>query len=1071
MLQYLVPEFHAPSHALRALNLQAEKKVLSMLKPGLYEQIISRKLSSELSNISDECKETEKIDTAEAPLALSEYVARALRSTLETMPGNMEEQVTLVNRILAMLAEKREDLLDTGVDPRAEVLLQVLSEKDPLLITRRASLPLPRPETSMASSSLFTGSAHEPKMFSELQKEIASADRIDMLVSFVKWSGLRLIMDALRDFTQRGGLLRVITTSYMGATEIKAVEELAALPNAEVRISYDTKRTRLHAKAYLFERETGFTTAYVGSSNLSNAAMSNGLEWNLKLTAMDQPDTLRKIRAAFDSYWNAEEFEPYGEASYTRLAEALKGEKWRGERHAFLFDIRPYPYQQAILDQIRADREVRGFYRNLLVAATGTGKTVIAALDYRTWRREHPKSANRLLFIAHREEILKQSLATFQGVLRDENFGDLWVGSYRALRLDHLFISVQTMNSQSLWTRLNPDYYDYIIIDETHHASAESYAEAIRHFRPQVLLGLTATPERMDGKSILGFFDNHISAEIRLPEAIERKLLCPFQYFGVSDTVDLDSLKWSRGGYDRTALSNIYTISGAVAERRAEHVRNSLIRYASDMDDVRALGFCVSVEHAHFMADYFNRAGTPAIALDGKSSDEQRHSAQDRLVKGQIRIIFVVDLYNEGVDIPEVNTVLFLRPTESLTIFLQQLGRGLRLSDGKDCLTVLDFIGAANRRYNFEEKFRALLSDTRHSVKEEIQRGFLSAPRGCYIQLEKKASEVVLRNISQSLRGHGELISRIRTLMEDTGTAPTLAGFLDAYHMSPLEVYRKTSFSRLCVEAGVRADFTEPMEEKLSRVFYRFASFDSRRWISFLLDVLPRLDNVDFGRLPPLEQRMLRMFYATIWDDYAEDLDSDSVLERLYDLADSPVMLGELCELLAYQFRRIDFVDSTTDLGFECPLDVHCTYTRNQLLAAMDYSQFSNMREGVKYLPEKKIDIFLITLNKSDRDYSPTTMYEDYAVSSSFFHWQSQSTTAESSATGQRYIHHVSQGSRILLFVREFKEDASGTAPYTFLGQACYVRHTGSRPMNIIWKLEKEIPAKYLRRVQQAVSV
>ena len=254
MLQYLVPEFHAPSHALRALNLQAEKKVLSMLKPGLYEQIISRKLSSELSDISDECKETEKIDTAEAPLALSEYVARALRSTLETMPGNMEEQVTLVNRILAMLAEKREDLLDTGVDPRAEVLLQVLSEKDPLLITRRASLPLPRPETSMASSSLFTGSAHEPKMFSELQKEIASADRIDMLVSFVKWSGLRLIMDALRDFTQHGGLLRVITTSYMGATEIKAVEELAALPNAEVRISYDTKRTRLHAKAYLFER-------------------------------------------------------------------------------------------------------------------------------------------------------------------------------------------------------------------------------------------------------------------------------------------------------------------------------------------------------------------------------------------------------------------------------------------------------------------------------------------------------------------------------------------------------------------------------------------------------------------------------------------------------------------------------------------------------------------------------------------------------------------------------------------------------------------------------------------------
>ncbi len=1042
-----------------------------MLTPGLYEQIISKALARELAPVSDACKHVERLDPAEAPQALAGYVAEAVRSALEAMPEETEERIKLVNRVLQVLAERREDIAGKTVDEPAEKLLQILREDAPGRVTGLTAAKMPRPETPMAVSSLFTGAAREPQMYSELQKEIASADRIDMLVSFVKWSGLRLIIDALRAFTERGGLLRVITTSYMGATEVKAIDELAVLPNTEIRVSYDTARTRLHAKTYVFCRDTGFTTAYVGSSNLSGAAMSSGLEWNLKLTAMDQPDTLRKIHAAFDSYWHSDEFERYTPEAHPRLAEALKGERRQGERQAFLFDIRPWPYQQAILDKLRAEREVRGSYRNLVVAATGTGKTVIAALDYRGWRKAHPQAPNRLLFIAHREEILRQSLATYQGVLKDVNFGNLWVGGRRPENLNHLFVSVQTINAQALWKRLPKDYYDYIVIDETHHAAADSYAEALEAFEPRVLLGLTATPERMDGKSILRFFDHRIAAEIRLPEAIDRKLLCPFQYFGVSDTVDLDELKWVRGGYDRTELSNLYTISGAVARRRADHVAQSLIRYAADMDEVKALGFCVSVQHARFMADHFCAAGIPAMALDSRSGDEERRTARERLVRGDVRVIFAVDLYNEGVDIPEINTVLFLRPTESLTIFLQQLGRGLRLSEGKDCLTVLDFIGAANRRYNFAEKFAALLGDGHRGIREEIERGFTGAPRGCYIQLEKKAARAVLDNISRSFRGHGELVSRIRTFAEDTGKELTLSSFLSFYHLTPGDIYGKNvTFARLCAEAGVRPDFNEETEALLSRVMYRFAAFDSRRWIQFLLDILPRLNDVDFAALPPLKRRMLQMFHMTVWDCWAEDWNSDEVLGHLYSLADSPVMLEELLALLRYQYDRIDFIDSAADLGFDCPLDVHCTYTQRQLLAALDYRNFSAMRQGVLYLQDKGIDVFLITLNKSDRDYSPTTMYEDYAVSPTLFHWQSQSTTAADSPTGRRYIHHAERGSRVLLFVREFRQDALGTAPYTFLGQAAYVSHTGSRPMSILWRLEKPIPAKYLRKVQQVMG-
>ncbi len=1050
-----------------------------MLKKGIYEQVINKEIEREIASKDDDLLSfKDPIDKAEASQILAKYVSSVIKKGLDDFSDNddgIQKQISLVNKIVSIIKkETGEDRFDNlSVDKQAEILRAWFSRKEnPTLSDKDRNIV--RPVTSIAQSSLFTGASHEPQMFTELKKEILSCDRIDMLVSFVKWSGLRLIINQLRTFTQNGGKLRVITTSYMGATDVKAIEELSKLPNTLIKVSYDTKRTRLHAKTYIFHRDTGFTTAYVGSSNLSNAAISSGLEWNVKVTEVDLPDTMKKICGTFENYWESKngEFEFYDSSKEDKLCQALKAERYGSKDSSirYAFEIRPYPYQQEILDKLDAERKIRNHYRNLVVAATGTGKTVISAFDYKRFRKENPDRPCRLLFIAHREEILKQSLATFQGILRDPNFGELFVGNYKPDSFEYLFMSIQTFNSQNLTEKTSPDYFDYIIVDEFHHAAAPSYQRLLSYYKPKILLGLTATPERMDGKDILDYFDNRIAAEIRLPEAIDRKLLCPFQYFGVSDTVDLNQLKWSRGGYDRNELAAAYLSNEKVADGRADYIIKELLDYVTDIDEVKGLGFCVTREHAKFMADYFNMHNIPSIYLNADSTEEERESARTKIVTGIVRFIFVVDLYNEGVDIPEINTILFLRPTESLTVFLQQLGRGLRLSEGKDCLTVLDFIGQANTKYNFEGKFAALLANTTLGVQREIKNGFVSLPKGCYIQLEKKAQKIILDNIASSYGNKAGLISKIQNFTEDSGMRLNLDHFVDYYHMDLRSLYKCDSFARLCVLAGVKDDFKEPLEEIVKKAFFRFASVDSRRLIAFWKRCLTEEEHP----FNDLEIRMLNMFQFTVWQKSYQDCGYSDCYEIFRKLkTENPILTKELINLLDYRFKTIDFVDEPVNLGFNCPLDLYCSYSRDQILVAMDMLKPNTVREGVKYLPDKKIDLAFVTLNKSENYYSPTTMYQDYSINDRLFHWQTQSRTSEDSPTGQRYIHGSEKGITFLLFVREYTNDKilpSAREAYTFLGKARYRSHEGSCPMSIVLELERPIPAKFLRKTNKMTS-
>lgn len=716
------------------------------MKLGIYEQIINQLFEEKISSI-DRTRfyiGERVIRKNEVAKLLSMYLANIFEQVLsdvvdsdfdddenEQQFGSIDKGINLANSIINKLV--KDFHLDNGnlIAAQAKILTAVIDKTQsdyPDLAKRLEEI---MPISGLVNGALFTGKGM--KMYTELRKEIASADEIRLMVSFIKKRGLALILPQLAEFTNRGGHLKVITTTYMCATDYEAVIQLSKLKNTEIKITYDETSERLHAKAYIFLRETGFNTAYIGSSNISEQALDTGAEWNVKVTQMEQPRMMKTILGAFEASWWAEGYETFNNGvDNERLKASLSGEADNDIDFSTLKGlIRPFDYQQEILERLKVEREVRNHWRNLVVAATGTGKTVMAASDYKAFAEKNERA--RLLFIAHREEILKQSLATFRQVLSDYNFGEKWFGGEEPANYEYVFASKDTLNNRIESLSLPPDYYDYIVIDEVHHAAASSYRKIINYFKPKVLLGLTATPERMDGEDITQDFDGTISAEIRLDDALNKGLLAPFYYYGVTDSVDYTEVAWDKGHYVASELTRIYTYN----DTRTAVVLQSLQKYLDDIRDVRALCFCVDQQHAKYMASKFTLCELKADYLTSENA-QMRSTLYRRLKNKEINYLFVVDMFNEGVDIPEVDTILFLRPTESLTVFIQQFGRGLRKAEGKTHVKILDYVGNSRAEFNYTDRMRVMLGKTSMSVLEEMERDCPHLPFGCRIILEPK---------------------------------------------------------------------------------------------------------------------------------------------------------------------------------------------------------------------------------------------------------------------------------------------------------------------------------------------
>ena len=1031
---------------------------------GIYEELVTQLVAEQLNDLDNGTFHVErtKIDKEEASSFLSKHLSQTIKNALKYVKGDntVELQIEIANKIILFLKEelKKEEFENDLISIEGEILKAVFTRIDAHFSDFNLHLKEITPSTRLTHSELFTGGNAGVSLESELKKEILSSNQIDLLVSFIKFKGIIILERELQEFTQRGGKLRVITTTYMGASDYKAIQLLSKLPNTEVKISYNTGNERLHAKAYLFKRNTGFHTGYIGSSNFSRTALTDGLEWNLKITTKEVSHIIDKFQKTFDSYWQSDDFELFKDIIHKdKLINSLKQGNSRNtvELNTNFFEVKPFPFQQEILEKLEVERIVHGRKRNLIVAATGTGKTVVSAFDYKRFKNDNISA--KLLFLAHRKEILNQSLSAYRGILKDNNFGELWVDGHVPDSYEHVFASVQTMNKRIDSLNLTQQYFDFIVIDECHHLTASSYRGIINYFNPKVLLGLTATPERMDGGDIQEDFYNRIAAEIRLPEALNRKLLCPFQYFGITDSIDLSEISWERGRYISSELSSVYTAN----DKRVREILDALEKYTKSPSEVCAIGFCVTIEHAKFMAEKFTLAGLKADYLTSNNT-QNRDKIKSSLIKKKINYLFVVDIFNEGVDIPEIDTVLFLRPTESLTVFLQQLGRGLRLADNKECLTVLDFVGNSRPEYNFENKFRALIGKTATSVKKEVEDNFPHLPLGCSVVLEKKAKRIILDNITAATSlNRNQLIHKIQNFKHQTTLSLNLKNFTEFFNLPLQIIYKRGGWKRLCHHAGIISDFDDTNEKQIvSAISKKWLSCRSTSYFRFILSLAKNQFKITESLL--LSKAQNHMLLMLHYDVRQNKSGFATLKDSIEDLGKNHIMVDEIIEVLEILIDQIDFKEINIALPFEQPLKVHARYTRDQILAAFGISKFdkkSSNREGTAVNKKLNTELVFINLIKSEEDFSPTTMYEDYAINETLFHWQTQNSAGPDTEKGRSYINQKINHKTVLLFIREkSKDEYDNTMGYVFVGRGSLKEYYGSKPMSIKWELNEPLP-------------
>lgn len=934
---------------------------------------------------------------------------------------------------------------------------------------------------------LYNDSHKIKNFFKTLSYEMKTADEVFFLVSFIRMSGAQLLTRELIDLEKRNIPVKILTTTYLNITEAKAIRHFQQFRNVELKI-LPLKNESFHTKAYLFRRNSNLNTVIIGSSNISHSALINGHELNVKIPHSEHLPAFDQTKLFFNKMWNLPNAINADE-DFLRQYESFQKKQANKEMSSFTFEraedytleqkIEPNEMQKEALKNLSFTRN-QGHSKGVIIAATGTGKTYLSAFDV------HRFQPNRLLFIAHREELLDGAIKTFTSLFNNEEICGKITGTKKEYNKRFVFSTIQSLSKDLTLELFDKHTFDYIIVDEFHHAEAATYKKVLSYFEPKFLLGLTATPERMDGKDVLSLCDNNIVYEIRLRDALEAKLLAPFHYFGLSDlTVDYDKVKVTNGHYEEDSLTKALS-----TKMRVESIIEKIQLYGFDGENLHGLGFCVNIEHAQYMSQEFNIRGFETTFLTGKDSVEHRSNMIKRLEDpfDKLTIIFTVNIFNEGIDIPRVNLMLFLRPTESSTIFIQQLGRGLRKIENKEYVTVLDFIG--NYRKSFiiplalSGQYNSKAFDV-DSLRVSVAHEFADAAGGSYAQLDPVAQREILERLETIKLNPTEVLKEMYyQFKHDLGRSPEIMDFLYSEEAPSLTffLYKHKSWVKTKKSMKDMSSFDETLladENKLALIErvegmlplkwpYEFAIYklglsqqvisvpDVRMWLSKRFSI-----HLDANMHDTLIERAMTRITAmrpkqksplgTIIDECF------SFSNTTNELLKNEIFANYLNERLEYglidfrrMFKREDMMQKSKQIS------LYNNYTRNELIFLFEAKVPENTwREGISRVDDHYL--LFINLNKTE-DIAESIRYKDSFRDPSTFHWQSENRASHDSGRGLDYINHKERGLHIHLFVREFVEMHKMTMPFTYLGEVDYVSSHGDKPMNIIWRLHSPVP-------------
>ena len=963
--------------------------------------------------------------------------------------------------------------------------------------------------------------------FIYLKQELLNCKKFYFIVSFIRYSGIQLLISTLDELEKQGIQGEIITSVYLNITDSKALRKLLSYKNIKVKI-YNNSSESFHTKAYLFEKEK-YHSVVIGSSNISQSALYSAEEWNVKLTDSSFFNIYGKSLNQFEKLWHSneaieltqdfiDEYEKYKKSVNVQNTFDYRKTKIEQEN-----EFVPNSMQKRVLQKLKETR-INGNKKGLVISATGTGKTYLAAMDIKQFFEINSNTENKLfkindkksktsnikfLFIAHREELLENAINVFSKILKiDKNeFGRIY-GGLKEIDKSIIFASIQSL--RNCYNEFKPSFFDYVIVDEFHHSMSDSYLKTLSYFNPKFLLGLTATPKRMDGKDILSLCDYNVVDEIGIKEALEEDLIVPFHYFGVNDyTINYDNIPYKNGKYNEKIL-----LENLLLNTRTDYIVEKINKFGFDGDELSAVAFCQNIEHAFFMKEEFSKKDYKSAVITANTSSNERSEILEKFKNKKIEILCVVDILNEGIDIPTINLLLFLRPTMSSTIFIQQIGRGLRKAKNKDFVTIIDFIGNHKKDYLLINYFSSEVDnkDTLFTKKEkiinEIKNQFSNIPKSCYVELDRICQNRIIEKIEKiNFSSKNILKEMYLDYKAEIGKSENEILKVSDFDTN-IELFQELSL-KLGSFYNAQLQF-ENSEIKQNKIFLlnseetEFLAYLEKKLTivePFTYLIVKYLINNDFINLEIIVDEYKN--YFNIKDDFQKEyvinrifteLVEDKILEknsknRLFKISKKYNKIFEnkrenndeinlkLIDLDNSQNSNYNFKNRIEDLLYlglsefkknnnlsifhENILIPYKKYKRVELQILLDSKVPKGSWRAGYANTDKDICLFA-TIDKT-HILQENLKYDNSLFADDIIQWISQPKTAHTSSVGKMFINHKKLGYNVHIFIRKFAfMDGNKTNPFIYLGKADYYKSSGDKPMRILWKLEEKIPQELI---------